>query len=34
MRVIDHFIRKPVSPEDLLEAGVLVYLSGLGLHGR
>lgn len=24
----------PMSPEDLLEAGVLVYLSGLGLHGR
>lgn len=24
----------PMSPEDLLEAGVLVYLSGLGLHGN
>lgn len=24
----------PMTPEDLLEAGVLVYLSGLGLHGR
>jgi AcrR family transcriptional regulator len=24
----------PMSAEDLLEAGVLVYLSGLGLHGR
>jgi AcrR family transcriptional regulator len=24
----------PMSPEDLLEAGVLVYLNGLGLHGR
>jgi AcrR family transcriptional regulator len=24
----------PMSPEDLLEAGVLVYLSGLGLHGQ
>lgn len=24
----------PMSPEDLLEAGVLVYLSGLGLHPR
>lgn len=23
----------PMTPEDLLEAGVLVYLSGLGLHG-
>lgn len=24
----------PMSAEDLLEAGVLVYLNGLGLHGR
>lgn len=24
----------PISAEDLLEAGVLVYLSGLGLHGK
>jgi AcrR family transcriptional regulator len=24
----------PMSPEELLEAGVLVYLQGLGLHGR
>ena len=24
----------PMSAEDLLEAGVLVYLSGLGLHGK
>ena len=24
----------PMSPEDLLEAGVLVYLEGLGLHGK
>ena len=24
----------PMTPEDLLEAGVLVYLGGLGLHGR
>ena len=24
----------PMSAEDLLEAGVLVYLSGLGLNGR
>ena len=24
----------PMSPEDLLEAGVLVYLKGLGLHGK
>jgi AcrR family transcriptional regulator len=24
----------PMTPEDLLEAGVLVYLGGLGLHGK
>jgi len=25
--------RLPMAPEDLLEAAVLIYLQGLGLHG-